>query len=361
MNRYTIQQRIEIVKIHYKNGENFSKTVRKVRASFGRYDAPARSTIVDLINKFEHLGQVTDVKTPTRARSARSAKNISAAVENVEENSRLSIARRSQELGISESSLQRILHNDLGLKAYKIQLTHQIKPRDHEQRRLFIDWVLEMQRNDPSFFKKIILSDEAHFHLHGYVNRQNCRIWGSENPNAIVEKPVYPQRVTVWCAFWAGGVIGPYFFENDAAVSVTVNGLRYRKMITDFFWPEVEGKDTENFYFQQDGATCHTNRETITLLQSMFPGRVISRNGDFNWPPRSCDLSPLDFFLWGYLKDRVYASRPTTVEHLKDNIRSEIRCINSEMCENVMENFLKRMTICKKSRGGHLLDIVFHI
>ena len=62
------------------------------------------------------------------------------------------------------------------------------------------------------FHRKIILSDEAHFHLGGFVNKWNCLIWGSENPRIIVEKPLYPQRVTVWCGLWSGGVIGPYFF-----------------------------------------------------------------------------------------------------------------------------------------------------
>ena len=54
---------------------------------------------------------------------------------------------------------------------------------------------------------------------------KNCRIWDSENPCVISEKQMHPQRVTVWCGFWAGGIIGPYFFENDAA---TVNGVQYR-------------------------------------------------------------------------------------------------------------------------------------
>jgi len=52
--------------------------------------------------------------------------------------------------------------------------------------------------------KKIIFSDEAHFHLSGYVNKQNCQIWGSENPRASMEKQMRPQRVTVWCGFWEG-------------------------------------------------------------------------------------------------------------------------------------------------------------
>ena len=58
--------------------------------------------------------------------------------------------------------------------------------------------------------------DEAHFNLGGYVNKQNYRIWGSENPKMIIEKPLYPRRVTVWCGFWAEGIIGPYFFFNKA-------------------------------------------------------------------------------------------------------------------------------------------------
>lgn len=114
--------------------------------------------------------------------------------------------------------------------------------------------------------------------------------------------------------------IGPYFFENEVGQAVTVNGVRYRKMITDFLWPEIEDMDLDDMWFQQDGATCHTANETITLLRDKFNDRVISRCGDVNWPPRSCDLTPLDFFLWGYLKEKVYVNKPRTIQELKDEI-----------------------------------------
>ena len=84
------------------------------------------------------------------------------------------------------------------------------------------------------------MSDEAHFYLGGYVNKQNCRIWDSENLKMIIEKPLYPQRETVWCGFWAGGIIGPYFFENEAEAAVLVNRLRYQSMINEFLWTELE-------------------------------------------------------------------------------------------------------------------------
>ena len=69
----------------------------------------------------------------------------------------------------------------------------------------------------------------------------------------------------------------------------------------------------------------------------------ISRNRDYNWPPRSYDLTPLDFFLWGYVKDKVYADTPQSIEELKEKIRAVIDEIEPQICENVMENFMKRM------------------
>ena len=53
----------------------------------------------------------------------------------------------------------------------------------------------------PILAKKIIISDEAYFDLGGYVNKQNCRIWGTEITHTYIEKPAHPKQVTVWCGF----------------------------------------------------------------------------------------------------------------------------------------------------------------
>ncbi|GFV32320.1 hypothetical protein TNCV_1676061 [Trichonephila clavipes] len=132
------------------------------------------------------------------------------------------------------------------------------------------------------------------------------------------------KKLTVWCALWAGGIIGPYFFKNDEGHNVTVNGDRYRAMITNFFIPELNNHDVQELWFQQDGATCHTARATIDLLKDTFGDRLISRFGPVNWPPRSCDLTPIEYFLWGYVKSLVYADKPQTLDHLEDNIRRVI-------------------------------------
>ncbi|GFX77312.1 uncharacterized protein TNCV_5064401 [Trichonephila clavipes] len=155
---------------------------------------------------------------------------------------------------------------------------------------------------------------------------------------------------TDWCALWAGGIIGPYF-KNDEGHNVTVNGDRYRAMITNFFIPELNNHDVQELWFQQDGATCHTARATIDLLKDTFGDRLISGFGPVNWPPRSCDLTPLDYFLWGYVKSLVYADKPQTLDHLEDNIRRVIADIRPQMLEKVIENWTSRLDYIRASRG----------
>ncbi|GFV59589.1 uncharacterized protein TNCV_4259821 [Trichonephila clavipes] len=144
------------------------------------------------------------------------------------------------------------------------------------------------------------------------------------------------QKLPVWGVLWAGGVTGPYFFKIDEGHNVTVNGDRYRAMITNFFIPEFNNHDVQELWFQQDGATCHTARATIDLLKDTFGDRLISRFGPVNWPQRSCDLTPLDYFLWGYVKSLVYADKPQTLDHLEDNIRRVIADIRLQMSEKVI-------------------------
>ena len=115
-----------------------------------------------------------------------------------------------------------------------------------------------------------------------------------------------------------------------------------------------------NMWFQPDGATCKTSRDKVNLLKEKFEGFIISRNGDINYPPRSCDLTPLGYFLWGYVMSVVYADKPRTVSHLKDNITSVIHEIEPQLCEKVIAYWVIRMHATKRSRGGHLNDIVFH-
>ncbi|GFU40821.1 retrovirus-related Pol polyprotein from transposon TNT 1-94 [Trichonephila clavipes] len=132
-------------------------------------------------------------------------------------------------------------------------------------------------------------------------------------------------------------------------------------MITNFFIPELNNHDVHGLWFQQDGATCHTARAIIDLLKDTFGDRLISRFGPVNWLPRSCDLTPLDYFLWGYVKSLVYADKPQTLDHLEDNIRRVISDIRPQMLEKVIENWTSRLDYIRASRGSPMPEIIFKI
>jgi len=129
-----------------------------------------------LIEKFREVGLVGDAKHTGRPKTSSSNVNVVAVHESFAENPRTPIRRRGQELQITRSSIQRILTKDLCLNAYKIQLVQQLKPNDHAQRREFMEWIIEHQQVDADFSSKVMFSDEAHFYLDGFANRQNCRI-----------------------------------------------------------------------------------------------------------------------------------------------------------------------------------------
>ncbi|GFV29608.1 uncharacterized protein TNCV_329741 [Trichonephila clavipes] len=130
-------------------------------------------------------------------------------------------------------------------------------------------------------------------------------------------------------------------------------------MITNFFIPELNNHDVQELWFQQDGATGHTARATIDLLKDTFSDRLISRFGPVNWPPRSCDLTPLDYFLCGYVKSLVYADKPQTLDHLEDNIRRVIADIRPQVLEKVIEKWTSRLDYIRASRVSHMPEIIF--
>ncbi|GFU90263.1 uncharacterized protein TNCV_912771 [Trichonephila clavipes] len=142
--------------------------------------------------------------------------------------------------------------------------------------------------------------------------------------------------------------------KNDEGHNVTVNGDRLRAMITNFFIPELNNHDVQELSFQQDGATCHTARATIDLLKDTFGDRLISRCGPVNWPPRSCDLTPLDYFVWGCVKALVYADKPQTLDHLKTTFAVLLRIYGHKCWKSH-----RKLDYIRSSRGSPMPEIIF--
>ena len=102
-----------------------------------------------------------------------------------------------------------------------------------------------------------------------------------------------------------------------------------------------------------------TANATINLLETKFGERVISRNGPVGWPPRSCDLTPLDYLLWGYVKSMVYVNKPVMIDELCTNIEHEIVAVTADLCLKIVKNWVQRLDFCKRACGGHAKEIEF--
>jgi len=153
-------------------------------------------------------------------------------------------------------------------------------------------------------------------------------------------------------------IIGPSFFDSN------IDSESYGKLLKDFFLPRVfdEGWNKDHF-FQQDGAAPHVTRENLELLKGVFGERVFSRKYPDNfdigiaWPPYSPDLSPLDFFLWGYLKDKIFENAPKTIESLSEAIVEVLESVPAVSCGRTIASFEKRLRYLVTAGGGYIENI----
>ena len=253
-----------------------------------------------------------------------------------------------------------MLKADLKLFPYKIQIKQLLTDVDRQSRLDMCHWFSDQLEANAEWINDVWFTDEAHFHLNGVVNRQNYRYWGSEKPDEVAERPLHSPKCTAWCAISAHGIIGPFWFEDDGGNTATVNAERYRAIIGQF-WIALgrkRGVQRRNQWFQQDGATPHTANLTLEMLRQNFGDHLISRRMDHIWASHSPDLNPLDFFLWGYTKDRVYVNKPRTIEDLKEAVSDVIRQISVDVCLAVVNNFAIRISECLARGGAHIEHVL---
>ena len=350
------EHRAFVIEEFVKNGESVVATQRSFRRRFSlnRHDpVPTGKTIHRWVSNIRQTSSALNRRRSDRPRTRTAQENVTAVANSIEQSPRRFIRKHAFALHMSATSVHRILLRSLHMHPYKIMVVQELSERDYETRTNLSRDIL--QSIPPT--SVTICSDEAHFHLSGMVNKQNFRYWSQNNP-----REVHSPKVNVWCAMGSFGVWGPYFFEEEGA-TVTVTSDRYCEMLERFLRPKVAqllaDYEPDDVWFQQDGATSHTSRRLLGILQDMFPSHVIFLRGDIGWPPRSPDLNPCDFFLWGYVKSKVYEHRPSTLEHLKAAITEEINAIPHNMLERVMVNFRERLQNCIDIGGRHLSNTIF--
>lgn len=106
-------------------------------------------------------------------------------------------------------------------------------------------------------------------------------------------------------------------------------------------------------WFQHGGAPPHNQHNVKEYLNVCFPNRWIGRGGRKQWPPRSPDLTPLDFFLWGHIKTIVYRTSVDSEEELQERILEAMTSVTPEMLAKARQNLIRRAKMCVRMEGGH--------
>ena len=143
-------------------------------------------------------------------------------------------------------------------------------------------------------------------------------------------------------------IIGPFFF-HEASITADV----YLDLLTEYVAPQlIEFQPT--IIFQQHGAPPHWGLHVCEFLNETFPNRWIGRDGPIPWSPRSPDITPLDFFLWGYLKDIVYKTKVWDIDDLKQRIPNAMTTIDEAMLQQTWQEIEYRLDVLRATNGAHI-------
>lgn len=270
-------------------------------------------------------------------------------------NPHVSLREIQRTLGIPKSTAGRYL-KAVRYHPYHITLNQALIEQDHRDRLLFCQWASQQIRNDGEFFNYVLFSDEATFHSTGILNRHNCHYWAPVNPHWMGQiDNQHRWSLTVWCGIINGYLIGPYFFDG------MINGETYLQLLQNELPDLLQDVDIDTrrrMWLQQDGAGPHFANIVKNFLNNTFPNRWIGRGGPVKWPARSPDLTSLDFYLWGYLKDVVYQNAPTTRDDMKERIRAACNIPRNVLLRTV-RHFERRIQYCQQVNGAtfeHLIN-----
>ena len=206
-------------------------------------NVPSAQLIFAWVKKFRQHSTLINIPPSGRVRSKRTSENIDLVRKKVKRRPKLSIRNISKLSGLSNATIQRIL-NDLNLHPYKIQIIPKLYEHDYVLRMNYSKEMLDILENADDNVV-IIFSDEAHFHLGGYVNKQNMRYWSEDNPRELHEKEMHLQKTTVWCAISSKKIIGPYFYGHGETVTCS----SYCQMLENFFLKKLKSQCPRNTIF----------------------------------------------------------------------------------------------------------------
>lgn len=262
----------------------------------------------------------------------------------------------ANEVGTSHTRVLKVLRK-YGYKCYRDgRLVQALHPLDPERRLHFCQTMQTEIAQNPNFLDRIIWSDETNFSNNGMYNRRNNHYWSTENPFRVRETNNQIRfSFNCWCGIMKNRVVLVHLYEGHLNTEKYVEILQLLwNNLTDTFSEE----ELRNIIFQQDGAPAHNSRVSTNQINTFFQS-WIGTDGNIKWPARSPDLTPLDFFLWGHVKNLVYKRYYGSVEELKTEVQNIILNIHHNSILKATRNeFSRRIRLCIRENGSHFEQFI---
>lgn len=349
---YTAHELFDMILIYGETGGNALRTTRLYRERFPNRRAPSYTCIVDVVFRVRETGRLLPTyEGRGRERTRRVLRAEEELLDFVDQNPGVSTRDAARQVGVSRSTVHSILRRNL-LRPYHIQRVQELTENDRPLRLTFCNWFRERVEEDVNFCAKILFTDECCFTRYGIMNYHNTHYWADANPHAIRQHHFQHRfSVNVWAGILGDTFLGPYVLPER------LNGATYLQFLQNVlpdYLDDVPLGIRRQIWFMHDGAPPHFSRAVRDFLNATYP-RWIGRGGPRTWPPRSPDLNPLDFFVWGYMKTLVYNGEEIDdVEDLRQRIFNAAERIRYEApFQRVRGNFTRRVEACLRADGGH--------
>lgn len=342
------------------NGSNLEAR-RLYRERFPNRRIPDRRIFEYIHRRLRETGQFAQVRVDLgRNRMQRNVRIEGDVIQRVEADPDVSTRRLAAEFGVSHQTIWRIIH-DAGYYPYHLQRVQALYPGDRYLRLDFCHWFLDQPRHGfENFGYGVLFTDESQFTRNGINNFHNRHLWDIENPHGIVESG-HQQRfsLNVWGGMIGNFLLGPVFLPPR------LDGRNYHHFLVHTL-PElledipVNGR--RRMWFMHDGAPAHFSHLARDWLSQPFNygNRWIGRGGPIAWPPRSPDLNPLDYFVWGHCKALVYARPVNDVGELRQRVIDAFETIRNMngIFHRVNESLYRRLEACVLANGGHFEQLI---
>lgn len=327
--------------------QSVSTVQRRYRAQYGK-SPPTRPCIYAWYKKFSETGCLCPNKSPTLGRPGVSEETAEKVRNAFAASPDMSTRRASRELGVPPATIHKIMrsssHREPRLRRYRY-LVSTPEPDDQDRR---LHFVSEIPSQSDSWLDNVIFSGEMNFYLSGEVSRKDLCIFGSDKSQDLTEDDADTQKVKLFCAISKNKVYGPYFLSLES-------DYFYQRLLEESLLPQLDRDDVaDTMMLQVDIPLSQFNDTLRHLLDTRLPEHCIGPVSDSlpAWPSRSPELSPLDFFLWGFVHDYVYdAGPPASIAELRHRIARALSSVPSTLLAQAWDRLYAQVEACRQSQG----------